>query len=462
MEEPHIEGVAIHDDPESCAVGREAEREALTGACTGAVLSRENRPSRAPTSLSEAEGNTIPARDSEHRDGPARSKTRYTCRTSTRENQEIPRPPAEDGVAGRAGKASGRTPAMHGMGKSDRSVLPTMSPNNVASAVAEAAEGRDRAKGNMTEQNAFRTQSRIDAHSALGRVRQRARGDKDGRFTALFHHVDVDRLRAAYQALKRDAAPGADGVTWKQYGEQLEDNLQALHADLHKGTYRAKSSRRVFIPKPDGRQRPLGIAALEDKIVQRALVEVMNAIYENDFLGLSYGFRPGRNPHHALDALAVGILRKKVNWVLDADIRGFFDTIDHGWLVTFVEHRIADRRVLRLIEKWLSAGVLVDGKRIEPEVGSPQGATISPLLANIYLHYVLDLWVQRWRTRHARGDVIVVRYADDFIVGFEHRAEAERFLTELRERFAKFQLELHPGQDTATGVRALRVLTSAG
>ena len=444
MKELHIEGVAIQDDPESCTGGREAEREALTGACTGTVLSRESGHSRAPTPLSEAEGNMISERYRKLGDSPARSKTRDTCRTSTRENQEIPKPPAEDGAAGRAGKASGRKPAMHGVGKSDRSIVPTKSPNKAGSTAAEVTEGRDRAKGNTVEQNAFRTQSRVDAHSALSRVRQRAKTGKEERFTALLHHVDIERLRTAYFSSKKNAAPGTDGVTWKQYGEQLEENLQQLHRRLRQGTYRAKPSRRAFIPKPDGRQRPLGIAALEDKIVQRALVEVLNAVYETDFLGFSYGFRPGRNPHQALDALAVGILRKKVNWVLDADIRGFFDAIDHGWLIKFIEHRIADRRVLRLIQKWLSAGVLEDGKRIDPEAGSPQGATVSPLLANIYLHYVLDLWAQQWRTRYAEGDVIVVRYADDFIVGFEHRHEAERFLAELGERLAKFRLELHP------------------
>jgi len=444
MKEPHIEGVAIHDDPESCAVGRKAEREALTGARTGAVLSRENRLSRAPTPLSEAEGNTFPARHRKRMDGPARSKTRDTCGTFARENQEIPVPPAEDGAAGRAGKASGQTPAMHGVGKSDRPIVPAKSLNKAVRAAAEAMEGRGLVKGNTAEQNAPRTQSRVGAPNALSRVRQRAKGAKNERFTALLHHISLDRLRTAFLSLKKDAAPGADGVTWRQYGEQLEENLRALHAHLHRGTYRAKPSRRAFIPKPDGRQRPLGIAALEDKILQRALVEVMNAIYESDFLGFSYGFRPARSPHQALDALAVGILRRKVNWVLDADIRGFFDAIDHAWLLKFIEHRIADRRVLRLIRKWLSAGVMEDGERIEPEMGSPQGAAISPLLANIYLHYVFDLWVQRWRTRHAHGDVIVVRYADDFIVGFEHHAEAERFLTQLRERLAQFRLELHP------------------
>jgi len=262
-------------------------------------------------------------------------------------------------------------------------------------------------------------------------------------FTALLHHVDVERLRTAFHALKKDAAAGIDGVTWEQYAERLEDNLRDLHRRLHQGAYRAKPSRRAYIPKTDGRQRPLGIASLEDKVVQRAVVEVLNAIYETDFLGFSYGFRPGRSQHNALDALTVGILKRKVNWVLDADIRGFFDAIDHGWLMKFVEHRVGDRRILRLIQKWLTAGVMENGTWTESKVGSPQGATVSPLLANIYLHYALDLWAQQWRTRQARGDVVIVRYADDFIVGFQHRTDAERFLSELRGRLAQFRLELH-------------------
>ena len=306
-------------------------------------------------------------------------------------------------------------------------------------------EGRGLAKGNLRQQNAPRTQSRDGAPSALERVRQAAERDKKVRFTALLHHVyNVERLRAAYFALKREAAPGVDGETWQHYGEALEANLPDLSGRLKRGAYRAKPVKRVYIPKADGRQRPLGIPALEDKIVQRATVEVLNAIYETDFLGFSYGFRPGRSQHHALDALYAGLLTRKVNWVLDVDIRGFFDAIDHGWLVKFVEHRIADRRVVRLIQKWLNAGVLEDGKRTWSEEGTPQGGSISPLLANVYLHYVFDLWVQRWRRTQAHGDVIVVRYADDIIVGFQHRADAERFLAELRERFAKFRLELHP------------------
>ena len=241
-----------------------------------------------------------------------------------------------------------------------------------------------------------------------------------------------------------DGPPGVDGVTWASYGMNLEANLEDLHARVHSGAYRARPSRRAYIPKADGRQRPLGIAALEDKIVQRAVVEVLNAIYEEDFLGFSYGFRPGRSPHDALDALAVGIERKKVNWVLDADLRDFFSTLDQAWLMKFLEHRIADKRVLRLIRKWLSAGVIEDGKWSETPEGSPQGASVSPLLANVYLHYVFDRWVRQWRSRHARGDVIVVRFADDFIVGFQYQRDAERFLADLRERLAKFKLELHP------------------
>jgi group II intron reverse transcriptase/maturase len=258
------------------------------------------------------------------------------------------------------------------------------------------------------------------------------------------HHVDVDRLRAAYRAIRPQAAPGVDGVTWAAYGQDLEDNLRDLHQRLHSGRYRARPSRRAYIPKADGRLRPLGIAALEDKIVQRAVVEVLNAVYEADFRGFSYGFRPGRNPHQALDALTVGIQRRSVGWVLDADIRDFFGQLDWGWLKTFLEHRIADKRVLRLIDKWLAAGVVEDGTWSQTVEGAPQGASVSPLLANVYLHYVFDLWADWWRRRHAHGEVIIVRWADDFIVGFEYRDDAERFLNELRGRFARFGLELHP------------------
>ncbi len=335
---------------------------------------------------------------------------------------------------------------MNDPGKSDRPVVPTKQPNKAGKPGAEVVEGRGLAKGNTDEQNASRTQSRNhDVPNALDRVREVAREDRKAKFTALLHHVTIERLQEAFLALRRDASAGVDGVTWAQYaGEGLEEKLQDLHARVQRGAYRAKPSRRVVILKMDGRPRLLGIASLEDKIVQRAVVGILNAIYETDFLGFSYGFRPGRSQHDALDALAVGIRRKKVNWVLDADIRGFFDTIDHGWLMRFLEHRIADRRILRLIQKWLSAGVMEEGKWTKSMEGTPQGATVSPLLANLYLHYVLDLWVQQWRTRHAQGDVIITRFADDFVVGFQYRGDAERFLRELRDRLLKFSLELHP------------------
>jgi RNA-directed DNA polymerase len=334
---------------------------------------------------------------------------------------------------------------MNGDGKSDGPMVPTKRPNKVPFGTAEAVEGRGSAEGNAGQQNASRTQRRNqDVPSALDRVRQVAKRDREAQFTALLHHVTLDRLRTAFEALRPKAAAGVDGVTWEQYRQGLEENLQDLHGRLHRGAYRAKPSRRVFIPKADGQKRPLGIASLEDKIVQRAVVEVLNAIYEEDFLGFSYGFRPGRGPHHALDALVVAIECKRVNWVLDADIRGFFDAIDHEWLQRFVGHRVADPRMHRLIAKWLRAGVLEDGKKVVSETGSPQGATVSPLLANIYLHYAFDLWAEQWRRRYARGDVVIVRYADDLVLGFEHEADARRFQEELRQRLAKFSLELHP------------------
>ncbi len=393
-------------------------------------------------------------------------------------NREISRPPtASDGAVGREGKADGLEPEMNSREKSHRLVVPKKPPNKAPErddrtygspytgtkaetpetdkgrptgaggakpVAAEEVEGRSLTKGSSGRRNAPRTQSRVGAGSELDRVRQAARKDRKARFTALLHHVTVDRLREAYLRMNRKAAPGIDGVTWERYGEGLEEKLKALHDRLHRGAYRVKPSRRAYIPKADGRQRPLGIAALEDKLVQGAVVEVLNAVYEEDFLGFSYGFRPGRHQHQALDALAAGILRKKVNWVLDADIRDFFGTISHEWLVKLVEHRIADPRVLRLIHQWLAAGVVEDGEWTQSESGTPQGATVSPLLANVYLHYVFDLWVHQWRERQAHGDVIVVRYADDFVVGFQHRRDAERFQEELHARLRRFSLELKP------------------
>ncbi|TQC38364.1 group II intron reverse transcriptase/maturase, partial [Rhodococcus sp. WS4] len=301
---------------------------------------------------------------------------------------------------------------MNERGKSDSPVVPANLPNKAMHVAAEAGEERGLAKGNTTDLTRPGRRAGQSVSHGLDRVREVARGDKEAKFTALLHHVDLACLRAAFWAISPKAAPGVDRVTWADFRQDLDANLRDLHDRLHAGRYRAKPSRRAYIPKADGRQRPLGIAALEDKIVQRAVVEVLNAIYEVDFRGFSYGFRPGRSPHDALDALATGISRKKVNWVLDADIRDFFTSLDQRWLETFLGHRIADKRVLRLIRKWLSAGVIEDGNWSQTTEGAPQGASASPLLANVYLHYVFDLWADWWRRRYARGDVIIVRFAD--------------------------------------------------
>jgi RNA-directed DNA polymerase len=333
---------------------------------------------------------------------------------------------------------------MHEWEKSDLFKVAKKPTNKPGQPGAESVERREGAEGNTGEPHTCRTQCRESVPQGLDRVRHAAKARKKERFTALLHHVNVDLLKEAYFWLKRDAAPGVDGLTWKEYEQDLEANVVDLHACVHRGAYRALPSRRQYIAKADGRQRPLGIAALEDKIVQRALVEVLNAIYEEDFLGFSYGFRPGRSQHDCLDALAAGICRMKMNWILDADIRSFFDSVSHEWLIRFLKHRIGDPRVIRLISKWLKAGVMEGGVVTPTEVGTPQGAVASPLLANIYLHYVFDLWANRWREHHAHGQVIIVRYADDIVVGFEHEGEAKRFLMDLQQRMEQFALSLHP------------------
>ena len=445
MKESYGEGLASHTGPESCAVGRKAFGEALTGVHADQPLSSEIKCSGTPTLLSCAEGNTEQDVMRESCSGPAESKTLCMRGNSLRGNRDIPSVPADDGSVGRSEKVSSRTSDMYADGKSDGPIVPEKPPNDdgpVSS--AEVVEERGPTEGNTDETAAARTQSRSTTSIGLRGVREAAKKDRKARFTALLHHVSIDLLRDSFFALQRRAAPGIDGVAWKDYQEGLEAKLHNLHERIHRGTYRAQPSKRTYIPKPDGRLRPLGIAALEDKLVQHAVVTVLNSIYEVDFLGFSYGFRPRRSPHDALDALYVGLTTWNVNWVLDADIRAFFDTIDHGWLLKFVEHRIADPRMLRLIRKWLRAGVSEDGTWSKTTVGTPQGAVISPLLANVFLHYVLDLWAHQWRGRHAKGDVIIVRYADDFVLGFQHRWEAERFLADLRERLETFGLSLHP------------------
>src|SRR5881227_2717241 len=333
---------------------------------------------------------------------------------------------------------------MHGREKSDLARVAAKPANNDGRPSAELVERRAGTEGNAGQDRTRRAQDRESVSQGLDRVRHVARTRKKERFTALLHHVTPDLLRTAFFALRRQAAPGVDGMTWQAYEADLDGRITDLHQRVHRGAYRALPARRGFIPKADGSQRPLAIAALEDKIVQRAAAAVLNAIYEEDFLGFSYGFRPGRGAHDALDALSVGIDSTKVNWILDADIRSFFDEISQQWLVLFLEHRIGDRRIIRLIQKWLKVGILEDGIVTVSDRGTGQGSVISPLLANIYLHYVLDLWAARWRRREATGDMIIVRYADDFIVGFQHEVDAWRFLDEMRARLQEFALSLHP------------------
>ena len=376
------------------------------------------------------------------------------------ENRETSELSARGSGADRPEKADCRKTGANGAEESDCAVVPMNEPNKgeppKEGLNAEAGEGRARTKENISQAHTNPTQGgKKGVSQGLAGVRQAARAKKGERFTALLHHLTPELLRASFYALKREAAAGVDGVRWKEYETGLEGRLADLHNRVHRGAYRAQPSRRVYIPKADGRQRPLGITALEDKIVQQAVVTILDEIYENDFLGFSYGFRPGRSPHQALDALTVGITRKRVNWVLDLDIRGFFDNMSHEWTVKFVEHRVGDPRVLRLIRKWLKAGVSEEGEWTESKIGTPQGAVISPLLANIYLHYALDLWVEAWRRKVARGDMIVVRYADDAVLGFELKEEAERFLRELRERLARFGLELHLREDAADRIWAV-------
>src|ERR1700692_1038692 len=360
------------------------------------------------------------------------------------ENRETSRTPAVKPGSRPAGEGKSHTARMYIPEESHSGILPMNQSNKDREPSAENEEGRPLIKENAGQPNTHPTQSGKRVSHGLAGVRKAARDNKEMKFTALLHHLTIDLLRESFYSLKRKAAPGVDGVTWQEYEDGLEDRLTDLHGRVHRGAYRAKPSRRVYIEKADGGQRPLGVAAMEDKLVQHAVVTILNLIYEEDFLGFSYGFRPGRSQHQALDALSYALLKKKVNYVLDADIRGFFDNLDKSWLVQFVEHRVADPRILRLIQKWLNAGVMEEGEWSNTKTGSPQGSVISQLLANLYLHYAFDLWVNMWREKRAHGEVVVVRYADDIILGFQHQADADRFLENLQERLGMFGLELHP------------------
>lgn len=441
MKELHRKGLANHSGPESCICVRKGIDEALTGEYAGQPLSCEIQTFREPTLLSEAEGNTRIDNKSELIRVSAQSENLSMHGHFLHGNREILE--TSGNMLDRLGKATNHTLNMHVTRKSDRCVVPEKEPNKGENS-AEVLEGRHLTKENTTQTTVAQTQGWTPTSNGLHRVRERASKDKNARFTALLHHVSKDLLRDSFYDLKRQAAPGVDGMTWKQYEERLEANLHILQKKIHCGSYRAQPSKRTYIPKVDGKMRPLGIAALEDKIVQQSIVVILNTVYETDFKGFSYGFRPGRSQHQALDALYIALSSRKVNWVLDADIRAFFDTINHKWMMKFLEHRIADRRVLRLIHKWLKAGVSEDGKWSKTDVGTPQGAVISPVLANVYLHYVYDLWLQSWRKTNAKGDVIAVRYADDTVVGFQYKHEAENFLSDLKERMRKFGLDIHP------------------
>lgn len=442
--------MANHSDPESCVAHREVWIEALTGETSRPAIELRNQ------TIGTAHGVAMPEGHAEHDVNrktcfdPAQSETLSMLGSDLHGSWEISSVPEPQGTGG-TGKAQSRNPVAYADEKSDTSVVPKKPSNKgsgPASDPAEMVEGRSVAKGNVTENPTPRTPSR-DKRVSMGLegVRIAARQDKTLRFTALLHHITPQLLVESFYALRHDAAAGVDGVTWEDYEEGLTQRLPALHREIHTGAYRAQASRRVLIPKADGKQRALGIASLEDKVVQQAVVTVLNTIYEEDFLGFSYGFRQRRSQHQALDALSVAIKSKRVNWILDADIAAFFDEIDHDWMLKFLAHRIADQRILRLIRNWLKAGVIeVDGqgqRRIAATKGTPQGAVISPLLANIYLHYVLDLWTHQWRGRHARGAVSVVRYADDSVFGFQNELDANGFLAAMQERLEKFGLTLN-------------------
>jgi len=437
------EGVANHTGPEPCAVIRKGG-----GRSVGRGL---HRPAIEPRNICKvpgadafltAEGNMEGAL-SRAPEGPAWSET-LACADAPRTGTGRSRGRPAALAAGPHREGEEPDPMMYGREKSDPAIVAMKPTNKAGRLAAEPAERRVGAKGNADQQSTRRAQDRESVSQALDRIRQAARQRKKEKFTALYHHLSIPMLRTAFYALKREAAPGVDGLTWRDYEVDLDRRIEDLHTRVQRGAYRAQPSRRRYIPKTDGRQRPLAVAALEDKIVQRATVAVLNVIYEEEFVGFSYGFRPGRSQHDALDALIVGISSTKVNYILDADIRSFFDEVSQQWLERFLRHRIGDPRIIRLIQKWLKAGVLEDGVVTVSDKGTGQGSVASPLLANVYLHYVFDLWADRWRRREATGNMIIVRYADDTVVGFEHEIDARRFWDAMRERLQEFALSLHP------------------
>ena len=443
MEVRYGEEVANHSGPESCVAYREVCGEALTGETGRPAIELRNHENGMPTESTISEGHTGHGAKRKSCPDPAQSENLRMPGSDLHRSWEISVVPGVVQLGGTE-KAISRKSVLNAAEKSDTPIVPKKPPNK--GKPAEEVEERGVAKGNAKGSPACRTQSRENASMGLDGVREVARKDRRAKFTALLHHVTPALLVESFYELKRNAAEGVDGVSWRAYESTLYERVHDLHREIHTGAYRAQPSRRVYIPKADGSLRPLGIAALEDKIVQQAVVKVLSMIYEEDFLGFSYGFRTGRSQHDALDALTVGIKSRRVGWILDADIKAFFDTIDHAWMIRFLEHRVADQRVLRLISKWLKVGVIEEGRRVASVMGTPQGAVISPLLANIYLHYVLDLWVQQWRRRHAAGQMVVVRYADDSVFGFERSGDAETFLAALRERMEKFGLALHSGK----------------
>ena len=443
MKVSYVEGVAYHNDPESCTGGRKTSGEALTGAHTGQPLSLENCNPECRSVSNRGKATSTGALCESPKDS-AGSKTLCMCENSIRENREILELPEGYKPSGRPEKGKTQKSGMFDSRKSDNPIVPTNHPNKGSKEPAEGGKGRGLAKGNVDKSGMPWTQGQISASPGLVRVRQAALRQPRMRFNNLFPHINLQLLNESYLRLNTNAALGVDQVTWKEYGLNLQNNLTLLLARIHHGTYRPKPSKRTYILKASGKLRPIGIASLEDKIVQAAMVALMNGIYESDFKGFSYGFRPGKSQHEALDALIVGLTHRGINYVLDADISGFFDNIDHGWLEKFIQHRISDSRILRLIRVWMKSGISENGTWRENETGTPQGSVISPLLANIYLHYVLDQWANFWRKTRATGEMIIVRYADDFVIGFSNQKDAVSFQKLLKERLQKFKLNLHP------------------